>query len=450
MADGVIEGRIVGKKKRSEWIALAVKGENDEIPTPVYVSKNLSFSMDAAFMYAVVRLKGRWETMVQSNNKESNDQSFKFIVDTIELIQCAPDPSVVSVVVTSILKGELSARTLLPFGRHKEEDITQMQEMIQQFNSNPKRKAIIATIVRGLEGRENRLPRQCLPHTKRHDLQVLQAVEQQIDLLPIKRSLIKNENRPDKSRPLNVPDDDDTLMSARGPLTRKAYLLNKKHPQVQWMVDRIKLLPPVKHIVDVGGGRGDLAIALAEAFPCVVVTVVDKNDSSIQAGRDFACNDRVHFVHANFQDFVRDSSRFVQSSLPMVDMVVALHACGDLADLAMTYAKERAVPFVICPCCYTKHYISHFIPPYILNQQQTQSKKVTLSEEQGHEAAATTPEFTVVGRLAELNERPDISRRAARAINSMRLHCMTDYPEVHLEEYDSSCSTRNLVMVGIR
>ncbi len=43
--------------------------------------------------------------------------------------------------------------------------------------------------------------------------------------------------------------------------------------------------PAVAHLVDVGGGRGDLAIAAAATLPNVRVTVVDLNKASLEAGR---------------------------------------------------------------------------------------------------------------------------------------------------------------------
>ena len=68
--------------------------------------------------------------------------------------------------------------------------------------------------------------------------------------------------------------------SSRGPLTRGEYFHGRKAPQVRWLVNRLKLWRDNQthdvatwHVVDVGGGRGDLSLAIAEVFPDAFVTV---------------------------------------------------------------------------------------------------------------------------------------------------------------------------------
>ena len=143
----------------------------------------------------------------------------------------------------------------------------------------------------------------------------------------------------------------------------------------------------------------------------------------------------MNFVHADFFDFMQYPSSYLPSSdknnTPPIDLVVALHACGDLSDLAMAFALQLKIPFVVCPCCYTKRYIPKFLPKW-------------------HDSW-TDHELQVVGRLAELNERPIESKRARRIINSMRLGCIEENDwKLYLEEYDSTSSLRNLVLIGDR
>eukprot|EP00919_Chromeraceae_sp_WS-2016_P022990 GHVR01054690.1.p1 GENE.GHVR01054690.1~~GHVR01054690.1.p1 ORF type:complete len:380 (+),score=57.24 GHVR01054690.1:1241-2380(+) len=81
--------------------------------------------------------------------------------------------------------------------------------------------------------------------------------------------------------------------------TRLHFNAQKKAPQVLWMVhiiqsfvDNHKKKKPSRlpvHLLDVGGGRGDLAIALAGCLAeDVSVSVVDINGASIAAGRSRA------------------------------------------------------------------------------------------------------------------------------------------------------------------
>ena len=65
-----------------------------------------------------------------------------------------------------------------------------------------------------------------------------------------------------------LPCEGEHLASARGPLSRAEYLHGKKRPQILWVLQRVALWdPPPRHILDLGGGRGDLALALAQRHP---------------------------------------------------------------------------------------------------------------------------------------------------------------------------------------
>ena len=324
---------------------------------------------------------------------------------------------------------------------------------------------------------------------------------------------------------------------------RVEYILSKKLPQVRWMTQRVRDLcnddannndnnkssdapppPPPRHIVDVGGGRGDLAAALAMAFPTTLITVIDKNQSSLHAAQDYArrlkCHERMQFLHADMVDFVQqpqpaqeeqrqDSagddddvddyetvitsvndgctpasttvSSIVKEGQPPVDLVVALHACGDLSDLALAFAHLVGAAFVINPCCYTKRYsYPQFIPSW--NKFCTEAKNHPVCsccsellppgkkmDDPSCRQSSTTSAVHTLGRLAELNGRPEVSRLAMKVINSMRLQCMTETTSsssttttsqqdekkkccyrVGLEEYESACSQRNIVLVGLR
>lgn len=58
--------------------------------------------------------------------------------------------------------------------------------------------------------------------------------------------------------------------------------------------------------IDVGGGRGDLAFALASTFPQLHVTVVDVNESSLEAARQGAAQlnlQNIDFVHCDFSSY---------------------------------------------------------------------------------------------------------------------------------------------------
>ena len=213
-------------------------------------------------------------------------------------------------------------------------------------------------------------------------------------------------------------------------------------------------------------------MALAQAFwswNSVQITLVDCNASSLTAARQYAeqvlgvddsddCDDtihrinrKIHFVEADFGAYRRDATH------PPPTLVVALHACGDLSDAALDYAVDHRCAFCICPCCYTKRYIANFVPPYLLQHQ-------AMLDQATRDCTDPRTALTILGKLAETDERPDLLRRAAIVINAMRLRSIpnnnfddddddtgnnSDYSFVRLEEYDPDASSRNLVLVGM-
>ena len=81
----------------------------------------------------------------------------------------------------------------------------------------------------------------------------------------------------------NLPEGGSDLVSTHGKLTRKEYLDTKKNIQTQWFVERIRHFhnkdkQPLTFL-DVGGGRGDLAVHVANSYPNAYLIVVDCNES---------------------------------------------------------------------------------------------------------------------------------------------------------------------------
>jgi hypothetical protein len=185
---------------------------------------------------------------------------------------------------------------------------------------------------------------------------------------------------------VNLPAGDLAAPSHRGQFTRGEYLNDKKYPQIHWMTRR--LLEMVQrfqfhqrhdsrlHIIDIGGGRGDLSVSLALALERYLphryhVSVLDLNEKSLLAGKEYATacqlSQQISFHNLDFRDFVLKqlstgevSSPFFTSPTEASDLflVVGLHICGDLTDLAMEYVRtlsaSRCCGFLIVPCCYSK------------------------------------------------------------------------------------------------
>ena len=261
----------------------------------------------------------------------------------------------------------------------------------------------------------------------------------------------------------------------------------RKQPQIRWLVKKLSTMGPFVHVLDIGGGRGDLAVLIAQTFPHTLVTVVDANLSSLRQGKAFAkrCGEevyaRIRFVctrfEANFSfEGVRilsdadlddpENGSAVESSeqspipssalspatlMPTVDVVVALHACGGLSDLALHYAALHQCRFLVCPCCYLK-------TPYCMPTSAS-APIVPLTIESAPNETEYTERLALL-RLAESDNRA-CSSRASLIINSQRLNALESILQdqkcdagsgtarswqVQLSEFPKEYSLRNLVL----
>jgi len=156
---------------------------------------------------------------------------------------------------------------------------------------------------------------------------------------------------------LNLPDPTDTR--------RTSYIDERKRPQVLWMVDLICHLLHADdaddgrtlHLIDVGGGRGDLAIAVAACLAAqhrtAHVTVLDVNASSLSAGRERAAAAGLHgamsfeLLDVTERERVRDMFAGRRSAL-----VFGLHCCGGLAEAAVDTAAALGCGFAVSTCCF--------------------------------------------------------------------------------------------------
>ena len=507
-----------------------------------------SLPYDFLFLFSTIRATLRvvrqFEQDGDSIEIETDEDSWA-VVD-IELLQCAPDPSAVVLALEGISSGRFPW-TVIPAlqdvgEKHDHPTQTACDILALQNPSRPRRLAI-ARLVRGLEkgpgGAVDKPARTRPPFIRPNEcrlLKQLEALREQQKLKSNAQSTTSSTGVGDSSQwawmepktfpsdpdeqdtfsstiagddsqnedqqntfPLNLPHAAADQLSFRGNHTRSEYMFTKKIPQVRGMVRRVQQLFSSRdsvphHIVDVGGGRCDLASALALAYPSCFVSVVDKNESSLLAGKEYArhlgvdnrmrfvCRDMGQVVAAmkqrkveqeynnnnqrdSLMKYSKDSAASVfldyvnenGDPMPKVNLVVALHACGDLSDLALAFANELEVPFVVCPCCYTKRYISNFTPvwnqycPEIIDRSSTGTSDDSCATAADKDNNQDEYRKSIV-RLAEIDDNMHVSRLAQVAINSMRLCGMnaTGGYNVSLEEYDIMSSRRNMVLVGYR
>lgn len=445
-----VEGTIVRKRKVGpSCTRLALQEDCKSVTTTVFIPRrnceiDLALLSPAGFNFlylgCVVRCEGT-----------GSDEDGHRNVTRCTLIKSAGN--------VKLIKDVLSLDNYLSFAPSF--DMT--GDELRALKEGSKEKAAVHSIIERVTGKSAKVPVKYRPaRVRRRDMEILERMEARgansssssgecsddggtprpwsmcVPCHQLSDVLTFEPRQQPSSEPIrNLPDGlPEQTISNHGKLTRGEYLDGKKDRQAEWFVARLKRFdPPPRRIVDVGGGRGDLAVAVASSLPSVEVVVVDCNGSSVEAGRDYArirgVADRIEFLTMTFGEYL---ALYNSAGNPRgVDFVMALHACGDLSDQALSFAEDNKLRFVVCPCCYCKRYLRPFRPAW----------RGLCGED---EADALT-------RLVELDDHRDVSIRAMTVVNSMRKGAFRQGGRgggngVKLEVFDGRMSRRNFVLVG--
>lgn len=213
----------------------------------------------------------------------------------------------------------------------------------------------------------------------------------------------------------------------------------KKRPQLEWMVHEIAQVARshtdfgkrTLHILDVGGGKGKLANYLAQSLgDHVQVHVVDIAHGAIHNGAM-----RAKRLNLSVQYQVADASR-TQFLDQRMDIVVALHACGHLSDVALAHAVQHEAGFVICPCC--------FLSNPTLNIPGTGEKVEDFLD-------IPSSEWWALKYLAEVQGDAKLSSEAIHTICAVRADAVSRKSSnclVDIKSFPIQYSTRNICLVG--
>ena len=256
---------------------------------------------------------------------------------------------------------------------------------------------------------------------------------------------------------------------------RLRYIEQKKQPQVQWMCVRILALLEemrrrsarngsgdvcTRHIVDVGGGRGDLALAVAAAVPddCVVC-VVDTNAESLHAGRERAKQE--HLSHK--MKFICDRIENIYRTLHC-DLVIGLHACGGLSEFALRLAIEQQASFLVCTCCFNSNpFLAVLTRPECCAEESDAVASMCPDPAITKNLVPPLPVVKAISAIAErkATESPETYHRGMHAINALRLSVVaalyesmrgpqrTSTIELCQTQFDMHWSGANCVVVGL-
>lgn len=220
--------------------------------------------------------------------------------------------------------------------------------------------------------------------------------------------------------------------------------LSKKKPQLQWMGHQIQSVlrshpdfgKRKLSILDIGGGKGSLANYLGQAVNDVQVHVVDICEGAVANGVA-----RAKRLNAPVEFQIADAS---SSDLDCVqaDLVVALHACGHLSDVALAHAVKRRAGFVIVPCCFNSN--PHLqirdveVHDWLGLPKEDWSSLKLLAEVQGDIVLAN--EATAI--LCAI--RAEAARKKLLSLNDSTVNS----PDIKIRRFPIHYSTRNTVLVG--
>jgi hypothetical protein len=234
----------------------------------------------------------------------------------------------------------------------------------------------------------------------------------------------------------------------------------RKLPQIEWMCKHIKeVLREHPHygrrklsILDVGGGKGMLAHHLSRAIENVEINVVDIGAGAIRNGQMKGIrirNGKEKLPLSMVQFHLADAS--ISKLEFEADVVIALHACGHLTDVALYHAFTRQASFVIVPCCFNSN--SHLTIP-----ESTSTGTGTLVHSW---LGIPEDDWTQLKSMAEIQGDVAMSSLGMRLLNAIRSRSMQykiderrsgdterAASNIKIISFPIEYSTRNMALIG--
>lgn len=220
---------------------------------------------------------------------------------------------------------------------------------------------------------------------------------------------------------------------------------HKKRPQLAWMGEQIQQVLQSHpdyglrrlRILDIGGGKGSLAHYLGQSMEDhVQVHVVDICEGAVANGANKA--ERLN-LPVDFS--LADASQALNVT---ADVVVALHACGHLSDVALAHALQRQAGFVIVPCCFNSN--PQLQIPIDSHSQRSVPEWLGIPSE----------DWSALKRLAEIQGDISLANEAISTICAVRAEAVRSTFDsnhsleslISIKRFPVEFSTRNTVLVG--
>uniref|UniRef100_A0A7S1YSU2 Methyltransferase domain-containing protein n=1 Tax=Ditylum brightwellii TaxID=49249 RepID=A0A7S1YSU2_9STRA len=311
------------------------------------------------------------EGYITSNNDNNNDDqkatgTTNLWVTNAKLLRATWRPSIIKYILDLLSQSKFDMEEAaeafeLQNGYQQVQD-----ELITQLKTSAERQWKAVELTRTLQNANSRVGK------------VTKEMEETLDCFGMWRDLYPMELVLPNENGKRSDDDDDAENDRSSP----SRWQRAKKPQLEWMIQQISTVVKSHpdygkrtiQILDVGGGKGHLANVIAESLgDSVSVHVVDISSRTIKNGmmrskRKSLNNVQYSVNDASIVDFTTTTTTTTSGStegdgngimdvsddavVKGIDVVVALHACGTLSDVALGHAVMNDAAFVICPCCF--------------------------------------------------------------------------------------------------
>ena len=138
-----------------------------------------------------------------------------------------------------------------------------------------------------------------------------------------------------------------------------------------------------------------------------------------------------------------------------VDIVVALHACGALSDVAFGHASVHGAAFVICPCCFLSN--PHLQVVSLMDDGKVEHNTTTTLIPAETWLAVDPIQYGQLRQLAEIQGDINIASKAMHTICGLRAMAVNrlwrqSLPktklDISIKQFPLGFSTRNFCLVG--
>ncbi|GAX28248.1 hypothetical protein FisN_27Hh102 [Fistulifera solaris] len=364
--------------------------------------------------------------MNQDNERAANT----FVVQHIRLLQSSHRPETIRYLLE--LMAHLNSIDLEEAAHALQMSYSEAITMMQSLDATERQwKANQLSIQLQHQSNVSRAPRLHLEHKSLQILERYRSIAQKYPVQPMERN----------------DDPMSTFLRMGVPGSR---WMSQKKPQLEWMCQQIRSVLESHpeygqrklRILDIGGGQGFLANALGGIIDPYIeqIHVVDICARAVRNGAS-----RARRLGAPVVFEVADASRTLDTI--SADVVVALHACGHLSDVALAHAVQRQAGFVIVPCCFNSN--PHLTIP-------SQEEETTVEEWLGIPAV----DWSALKKLAEVQSDIALARQAMELICAIRAEAVQNHwmkspnknskarIEVAIRQFPIEYSTRNTVLVG--